>query len=81
MDCWPFFLKVERSTSFVLLLCGSQVLGLKFVFYGKFGFSRPDLDGNEPGKGKCLVRKMRDEEVFNSFCLSRPGKGKPSYWP
>ena len=26
--------------------------------------SRPDLDGNMPAKGKCLVRKVRDKEMF-----------------
>ena len=37
---------------------------LELVSYGKFSFSRPDLDGNEPGKGKCIVTKARDREVF-----------------
>ena len=32
--------------------------------YGKFGFSRPDLDGNKLAKGMCLARKARDREVF-----------------
>ena len=31
---------------------------------GKFGFSRSDLEGNMAAKGKCLVRKARDREVF-----------------
>ena len=38
---------------------------LELVSYGKFGFSKPDLDGNKPAKGKCLARKVRDKEVFN----------------
>ena len=37
---------------------------LELISYGKFGFSRPDLDGNKPAKGKCLSRKVRDREVF-----------------
>ena len=37
---------------------------LELASYGKFGFSRPDLDGNKPAKGMCLVRKARDREVF-----------------
>ena len=37
---------------------------LELVSYGKFGFSRPDLDGNKVAKGKCLARKVRDKEVF-----------------
>ena len=32
--------------------------------YGKFDFSRPDLDGNKLAKGMCLERKARDREVF-----------------
>ena len=32
--------------------------------YGKFGFSRPDLDGNKLAIGMCLVRKVRDRAVF-----------------
>ena len=38
---------------------GSQ---LELVFYGKFGFSRTDLDENKPAKGKCLAGKYK--EVF-----------------
>ena len=41
---------------------GQQVLEL--VSYGQFGFSRQDLDGNMPAKGKCLARKAGDKEVF-----------------
>ena len=33
--------------------------------YCKFGFSRPDLDGNKLAKGMCLVRKARDREAFS----------------
>ena len=47
---------------FVLMLSGLELLEL--VSYGKFGFSRPDLDGNKPGKGNCLATKVRDKEVF-----------------
>ena len=57
----------KGQLSFVLMLCGSQVFGLEqleLVSYGKFSFSRPDLDGNKPAKGKCLERKARDKEVF-----------------
>ena len=32
--------------------------------HGKFGFSRPELDGNTLAKGMGLARKMRDKEVF-----------------
>ena len=32
----------------------------KLAFYGKFGFSRPDLDGNKLAKGMCLARKTRE---------------------
>ena len=33
----------------------------KLASYGKFGFSRPDLDRNRLAKGVCLAR---DREVF-----------------
>ena len=33
---------------------------LELVSYGKFDFSRPDLDGKKPAKGKGIVRKARD---------------------
>ena len=36
----------------------------ELVSYGKFGFSRPDLDGNKLAKGMCLARKVKDREVF-----------------
>ena len=32
--------------------------------YGKFGFSRSDLDGNKLAKGMYLARKAKDREVF-----------------
>ena len=32
---------------------------------GKFGFFRPDLDGNKPAKGKRLARKVRNKGVFS----------------
>ena len=31
----------------------------KLAFYGKFGFSRPDLDGNKLAKGMYLARKVK----------------------
>ena len=33
--------------------------------HGMFGFSRPDLDGNQLAKGICLARKARDIEVLS----------------
>ena len=36
----------------------------KLASYGKFGFFRPDFDGNKLVKGICLARKVRDREVF-----------------
>ena len=36
----------------------------KLASYCKFGFSRPDLDGNKLAKDMCLARKARDREVF-----------------
>ena len=36
---------------------------IELVSYGKFGFSRPDLDGNKPAKGKLAGKEM-DKEVF-----------------
>ena len=36
----------------------------KLASYGKFGFSRPDMDGSKLAKGMCLGRKARDREVF-----------------
>ena len=38
----------------------------ELVSYGKLDFSRPDLYGNKPAKGKCLAGKARDKEVL--FC-------------
>ena len=37
---------------------------LKLASYGKFGFSRSDLDGNKLGKDIYLARKARDREMF-----------------
>ena len=37
---------------------------VKLTSSGKFGFSRPDLDGNKLAKGMCLARKARDREMF-----------------
>ena len=36
----------------------------KLASYGKFGFSRLDLDGNKLAKGMYLARKASDREVF-----------------
>ena len=36
----------------------------KLASYGKFGFSRPDLDRNKLAKDTCLARKARDREVL-----------------
>ena len=50
--------------TFVLLpRVGSRNL-FELVSYCKFGFSRPDLDGNKLAKGVCLARKAGDREVF-----------------
>ena len=49
--------------------------------HGKFGFSRPDIDGNKLAKGVCLARKVRDREVvpsvvnFSSFEFESASKG------
>ena len=43
---------------------------MELVFYGKFGFSRPSLEGNKPTNGKCLVRMKclsGDPKVVNFF--------------
>ena len=37
---------------------------VELASYGKFGFSRLDLDGNKLAKSMCLARKARDREVF-----------------
>ena len=37
---------------------------VQLASYGKFGFSRPKLDGNKLAKGMCLSRKVRDREEF-----------------
>ena len=58
-------LKFKRSTKFCFV--ARQKLSSQpktFTFYVKLGFVRPDLDGKRPAKGKCLVRKARDKEVF-----------------
>ena len=36
----------------------------KLTSYGKFGFSRPYLDGNKLAKGMYLAGKVRDREEF-----------------
>ena len=64
IDCLQFFLKVKGSTKFCFVApeatFSAQNL-LELVSYGKFGFSKPDLDRNKPAKGKCLARKARDK--------------------
>ena len=68
-----FFSKVKRSTKscFVASRRLSSARNLfELASYSKFGFSRPDLDGNKPAKGMCLVRKARDRE-----CLSSSNEG------
>ena len=37
---------------------------MKLTSCGKFGFSRPDIDGNKLVKGMCLARKARDREII-----------------
>ena len=37
---------------------------VELASYGRFGFSRPDLNGKKLAKGMCLARKARDREVF-----------------
>ena len=51
-----FFAPQKRSLSVLNLL--------ELVSYGKFSFSRQDLDGNKPAKCMCLARKARDREVY-----------------
>ena len=43
----------------------------RLTSYGKFGLSRPDLDGNKLAKSMYLARKARDRE-----CLSSCTKGR-----
>ena len=45
----------------MLRVLTSNSAQVKLVFYGKFVFSRPDLD--KPAKQKCLAKKVRDREV------------------
>ena len=52
---------------FVLLLAEAKFSIwnlLKLTSCGKFGFSRPDLDGNKLAKGMYLARKAKDREMF-----------------
>ena len=60
---------LQRSKSQLLFCCFVEAKFLawnlfKLASYGKFGFSRLDLDGNKLAKGRCLASKMRDKEVF-----------------
>ena len=54
---------LKGQPSFLFCSTEAKFLGklLELASYGKFGLSRPDL---EPAKGKCLVRKVRDNNVF-----------------
>ena len=36
------------------------------VFTHQLIFSRPDLNGNTPAKGKCILGKTRNKEVLSS---------------
>ena len=58
---------VKRSSKFCFVARRDKVLGMELVracIYNKFGFSRPDLNGNKLAKGMCLARKARNREVF-----------------
>ena len=60
-----FFAKVERSTKFC---CFTEAKFsarnlFKLTSYSKFGFSRPDLDGNKLTKVMC---KSEIEKCFSS---------------
>ena len=58
---------LSRLVSFVLLLAEAKFLIwnlFKLTSYGKFGFSRLDLDGNKLAKGMHLARKTSDRGVF-----------------
>ena len=73
----------KGQLSFVLLLVEAKfsIWNLfKLTSYGKFGFSRPDLDGNKLAKGMYLARKPVIEKfhlvvpkvvIFEFFKLSR----------
>ena len=64
IDSQPFFLQSQLS---FLLLAEAKFPTwslFKLTPYGKFGFSRPDLDGNKLAKGVYLARKASDREVF-----------------
>ena len=39
--------------------------------YGKFGLSRPDLDGNKLAKGMCFARKVKDKRSVNLVVVPR----------
>ena len=42
--CQPFFLKVKRSTKLCLEAKLSAWNLLELLYYGKFGFSRPEME-------------------------------------
>ena len=57
----------KRQLSHVLLFAEAKFSTwnlFKLTFYGKFGFSRPDLDGNKLAKVMYLARKVSNKEVF-----------------
>ena len=58
IDSRPFFCKGRKVNK--VLFCYSR----KLTSYGKFGSSRPDLDGNNLAKRIYLVRKACYREVF-----------------
>ena len=65
IDSRTFFAKVEMSSKFCFV--ASRRLSFQHgtcSSYSKFGFSRPDLNGNKLAKGMCLTRKVRYREVF-----------------
>ena len=45
-------------------VCSGLSKILKPESCGKFGFYRPDLDGNKLAEGMCLARKEKDRELF-----------------
>ena len=51
-----FFAKVERSQVLFCYFAEAKFSAwnlFKLASYGKFSFSRPDLDGNKLAKGTC----------------------------
>ena len=68
IDSLPFFCKGQK-VNFVLLLTEAKfsICNLfKLTSYDKFGFSRPDLDGNKLAKGMYLREKPVIEKCLSS---------------